>query len=59
MYKRNWGARFFELLSYVIGSNAVSEETDIGEGTYFYHRGLGCVFHKKSVIGKNCKIFLM
>lgn len=29
----------------------------IGENTELVHGGLGCVFHEKTVIGKNCKIF--
>lgn len=50
-------ARIFELLSFVTGSNAISARSQIGEGTKFYHRGLGCVVHAKTVIGKNCIIF--
>lgn len=23
----------------------------------FYHRGIGCVVHPRTIIGKNCKIF--
>ena len=50
-------ARFVEILSYIIGSNAISCKCEIGNGTQFYHRGVGCVVHEKAVIGKNCKIF--
>ena len=59
LYKRNifWGARLLEILSFLIGANAISSEADIGEGTYFYHRGLGCVVHKKAIIGKKCILF--
>ena len=28
----------------------------IGNGTTFYHQGLGCVFHERVVIDKDCKI---
>jgi serine O-acetyltransferase len=29
----------------------------IGNGTTFYHQGLGCVFHERVVIDKDCKIY--
>lgn len=50
-------ARGLELISFMIASNAVSAQAVIGKGTKFYHRGLGCVVHEKTVIGNNCKIF--
>lgn len=50
-------ARLFELLSYLIGSNAISAKASIGEGTKFYHRGVGCIVHFNTVIGKECTIF--
>lgn len=45
------------MLSYIIGSNSISARCEIGDGTKFYHRGIGCVGHSKTVIGKNCTIF--
>lgn len=50
-------ARIFEVLNFIVGSNSVSAKCDIGEGTKFYHRGIGCVVHEKARIGKNCVIF--
>lgn len=50
-------ARFFEILSYIVGANAISAKSEIGNGTKFYHRGVGCVVHNKTVIGENCTIF--
>ncbi len=29
----------------------------IGEGTTFFHQGLGCVLHERVQIGNNCKIY--
>lgn len=52
-----WGARFFELLSFLIGANAISAQINVGMGTKFWHRGVGCVVHESVVIGENCKIF--
>lgn len=50
-------ARFFEILSYIIGANTISAKCEIGNGTTFYHRGVGCVVHSKTIIGENCTIF--
>ncbi len=50
-------ARVFELFSMVISSHAVSAQIEIGEGSEFYHHGLGCVVLQSVHIGKNCKIF--
>ena len=50
-------ARALELISFIVNSNAVSAQADIGEGTIFYHHGCGCVVHEKTIIGKNCNIF--
>ena len=48
--------RFFEFLNYIICANAVSAMAKIGEGTKFWHRGVGCVVHYNVRIGRNCKI---
>lgn len=50
-------ARLFEFVNYIIGGNAISAKADIGAGTKFWHRGLGCVVHYNAKIGNNCKIF--
>ena len=44
-------ARIFEFVNYWICANA-----EIGSGTKFWHRGLGCTVHYKVKIGDNCKI---
>lgn len=48
--------RVLELINFIICSNAVSARAEIGEGTKFWHRGVGCVVHYDVKIGKNCKI---
>lgn len=50
-------SRMFELLNHIICSCSVSAKAEIGDGTEFLHRGIGCVIHPKVVIGKKCKIF--
>lgn len=50
-------ARFFEVLSMTISSHAVSAQIEIGEGSRFWHHGLGCVALQTVHIGKNCMIF--
>lgn len=52
-----WFARIFELLNYIIYSNHIPADIQIGENTSFEHHGLGCVVHSKVTIGANCKIF--
>lgn len=49
-------ARIFEFVNYWICANAVSAKAEIGSGTKFWHRGLGCTVHYKVKIGDNCKI---
>lgn len=56
-HKVNWLARFLELLSFEIGSNAISAKANIDKSTTFHHNGLGCVVHDNTVIGSNCHIF--
>ena len=50
-------ARPFELLNYIVYSNHIPADIQIGENTDFEHHGLGCVVHNKVTIGSNCKIF--
>ncbi len=50
-------SRLLELMNHLICACSVSIDAEIGDGTIFYHRGIGCVVHPKAVIGKNCKIF--
>lgn len=56
-HKLKWPARFFELISMTISSHAVSAQIEIGDGSRFYHHGLGCVALQTLHIGKNCTIF--
>lgn len=46
-----------DLFEHFVFSNSISARASIGEGTYFYHRGLGCVIHPKAVIGTDCILF--
>lgn len=50
-------ARIFELLNYIIYSNHIPADVQIGENTRFEHHGLGVVVHSKVTIGSNCRIF--
>lgn len=59
LYSRgaNHIARAVEILYNVICSNGISTKAQIGDGTVFYHHGVGCVVHESCVIGDNCRIF--
>lgn len=50
-------ARIIELVNHLLCSCSVSIAAEIGNGTVFYHRGIGCVVHPKAIIGEDCKIF--
>ena len=59
---QKWGvprriSRLIELMNHLICACSVSIDAEIGDGTVFYHRGIGCVVHPKAVIGEDCKIF--
>ena len=58
LYKKEFRrlGRFFEILSMTISSHAVSAQIEIGEGSRFWHHGLGCVALQTVHIGKNCVI---
>lgn len=49
--------RIFELISFIISSNSVSAQAQIGDETVIYHHGVGVVIHEKTIIGHHCKIF--
>lgn len=49
--------RALDILEHILFANSFSAKASIGVGTYFYHRGLGCVVHPKCMIGENCTIF--
>ena len=59
LYKKGFRrlARFFEVISMTVSSHAVSAQIEIGEGSKFWHHGLGCVALQTVHIGKNCKVF--
>lgn len=50
-------ARFIEILYNMICGNGISTQAQIGDGTVFYHHGVGCVVHELCTIGENCRIF--
>ena len=43
-------------MNYWICANAVSARAEIGKGTKFWHRGMGCVVHYNAKIGRECRI---
>lgn len=49
--------RISEIIYNILCSNGISTKAKIGEGTVFYHHGVGCVVHELSQIGENCRIF--
>ena len=50
-------ARFFEVISFVISSHAVSAQITLGNNSKFYHHGLGCTALQTVQIGESCIIF--
>lgn len=50
-------ARLIEILYNVLCGNGISTQAQIGDGTVFYHHGVGCVVHELCTIGENCRIF--
>lgn len=46
-----------KLVYNILCSNGISTKAEIGEGTVFYHHGVGCVVHELCQIGENCRIF--
>ena len=50
-------ARIIEILEQVIYQNSISTMAEIGDGTVFFHHGLGCVVHRNAKIGAGCNIF--
>lgn len=49
-------AHIVEIVYNILAGNAISGRAVIGKGTVFFHRGVGCVVHRKAVIGENCNI---
>lgn len=45
-----------EIVYNIAYSNAISAQAQIGDGTVFFHHGLGCVIHRNASIGKQCNI---
>lgn len=50
-------SKFFFIIIRIIFSADIPPSIQIDENVEFVHNGLGCVFHPKTVIGKNCKIY--
>lgn len=50
-------ARLVEILYNTLCGNGISAQAQIGDGTVFYHHGVGCVVHELCTIGENCRIF--
>ena len=50
-------SKLFEYLNYIVYSNHIPAEIQIGINTKFEHHGLGCVVHEKATIGSDCRIF--
>ena len=46
-------SRIIELINHILCSCSVSIDAEIGDGTVFYHRGIGCVVHPKAIIGED------
>lgn len=44
-----------EIVYNILAGNGISGLEAIGKGTVFFHRGIGCVVHRKAVIGEFCK----
>lgn len=49
--------RATEIVYNILCSNEISTKAEIGEGTVFYHHGVGCVVHELCRIGENCYVF--
>ena len=50
-------SKLFEYLNYIVYSNHIPAEIQIGINTKFEHHGLGCVVHEKATIGSDGRIF--
>ena len=59
LYRKKYDviARLFEVLSMMVSSHAISAKIEVGDGTIFYHHGLGRVVLETTHIGKNVKVF--
>lgn len=55
--KLTWFASFLWAVNRIVFSCDIRPSVNVGEGTAFYHNGLGVVIHPKSRIGKNCKVY--
>ena len=50
-------AYIYTLILRMVFSCDIPAETDFDASSQLVHNGLGCVFHPKARIGKNCKIY--
>lgn len=49
--------RVTEIIYNILCANGISTKANIGNGTVFYHHGVGCIVHELCSIGNNCRIF--
>ena len=49
-------SKFIEGIIFLIYNSRVPSSCDIGKGTKFAYSGIGCVIHRRSVIGDNVMI---
>lgn len=49
-------AHVVKIVYNILAGNGISGRVAIGKGTVFFHRGIGCVVHRKEVTGEFCKI---
>ena len=54
---KNKRAALYSLIIRIVFACDIQPGTSIDETVQLIHNGLGCVFHPKTIIGKNCKIY--
>lgn len=51
--------RIIDVLEHILFANSISAKASIGAGTYFYHRGLGCVVHPLIIVSTSAALWTM
>lgn len=49
-------AKAYEMLIYLVHSSFIPASCELGGGTIFGYKGIGCVVHKRAKVGRNCII---
>lgn len=49
-------AKVLKILIYLLHNSSIPYTAQIGGGTVFGYKGIGCVIHARAVIGQNCVI---